>query len=117
VVKSRMKGWKTRTFTEEVALHHRPIGTAQQGLLKAKFKYGSKDYVLGNHPLWECSRVLYQMTKKPYVMGGASLGAGFISAWLRGLDRPVSNDFVIFQRHEQMQRLKRFFTRTAASVH
>jgi len=117
VVKSRMKGWKTRTFTEQAALHHRPIGTAQQGLLKAKFKYGSKDYVLGNHPLWECSRVLYQMTKKPYVMGGASLGAGFISAWLRGLDRPVSNDFVIFQRHEQMQRLKRFFTRTAASVH
>jgi glycosyltransferase involved in cell wall biosynthesis len=117
VVKSRMQGWKTRTFTEEVALHHRPIGTAQQGLLKAKFKYGSKDYVLGNHPLWECSRVLYQMTKKPYIMGGASLGAGFISAWLRRLDRPVNHDFVAFQRREQMQRLKRFLSRATAPVH
>ena len=50
VVSARMKGWKTRTFTETVSMHHRTMGTAQSGGLKAKFKYGAKDYSVGNHP-------------------------------------------------------------------
>jgi len=33
VITARMKGWKTRTFTEKVCLHHRETGTAQRGVL------------------------------------------------------------------------------------
>src|SRR5881628_1965657 len=29
VITARMKGWKTRTFTEKICLHHRKIGSAQ----------------------------------------------------------------------------------------
>ena len=47
VITSRMKGWKTRTFTEKVCLHHRSIGTAQRGALLARFKFGAQDYALG----------------------------------------------------------------------
>jgi glycosyltransferase involved in cell wall biosynthesis len=43
VVTARMKGWKTRTFTEKVSLHHREMGTAQHGVLVARFKNGAKD--------------------------------------------------------------------------
>ena len=50
VVSARMKGWKTRTFTDKVCIHHRAMNTAQQGALKAKFKLGAKDYSFGNHP-------------------------------------------------------------------
>jgi glycosyltransferase involved in cell wall biosynthesis len=105
VVTARMKGWKTRTFTDNVCLHLRAIGTAQHGSLIAKFRYGAKDYALGNHPIWELFRMLYQMTKKPLVIGGAILGAGYLWALIRRVERPVSRDFVVFTRTEQMRRL------------
>src|SRR3569833_84706 len=40
VIKSRMKGWKTRTWTEKVCIHHREIGTAQRSVFQSRFKYG-----------------------------------------------------------------------------
>ena len=30
VITARMKGWKTRTFTDKVCMHHRKMGTAQR---------------------------------------------------------------------------------------
>src|SRR5439155_12900101 len=33
VITARMQGWKTRTFTEKVCLHHRKIGSAERGAL------------------------------------------------------------------------------------
>jgi len=110
VITARMKGWKTRTFTDKICLHHRVMGTAQQGLLSARFKYGAKDYAFGNHPLWEMSRALYQMTKKPFILGGVAIGSGYLWAFLRRVERPVPEEVVAFCRREQMQRLKKFFT-------
>ena len=52
VLSARLHGWQTRTFTEKVCVHHRQMGTAMQGALKARFKMGVKDYTVGNHPLW-----------------------------------------------------------------
>jgi glycosyltransferase involved in cell wall biosynthesis len=111
VITARMKGWKTRTFTEKICLHHRKIGTAERGALEAKFRVGELDYALGGHPLWEIFRTVHQMSKKPYVLGGAMLLAGYVTASIRRTERPVSNDLVKFRRREQMIRLKRFLTR------
>lgn len=107
VVSARMKGWRTRTFTERVCLHRRPMGTAQQGILKARFGAGVKDYVFGSHPAWEFSRAVYQATKRPFVIGGVALALGYIWAILRRVKRPVSREFVAFTRREQMRRLRR----------
>jgi biofilm PGA synthesis N-glycosyltransferase PgaC len=109
VITARMRGWKTRTFIEKECIHHREIAKAQGGALQSKFKYGGKDYALGNHPGWELSRVAYQMTKKPYIAGGLALGAGYAWSALRRAERPVSAEFVAFHQDEQWQRLKRFF--------
>ena len=73
VITARMKGWKTRTFTEKTCLHHRSLGAAQYGLLATRFKQGVKDYSLGSHPVWELFRTFYQMTKKPFIIGGSLL--------------------------------------------
>jgi len=110
VLNARMKGWKTRTFTEKILLHHRKQGTAQHGPLRARFDTGMKDYVLGNHPVWEFARVIYQMTKSPFVVRGLAVGAGFTWAVLRGTGRPISRELTEFHRREQMQRLKQLFT-------
>jgi poly-beta-1,6-N-acetyl-D-glucosamine synthase len=109
VISARMKGWKTRTFKDKVCLHHREMGTAQRSAWQARFKFGAKDYAIGNHPLWELFRTAYQMTKKPVIVGGAALGAGYFWAMMRGVERPVSVELMQFHRQEQMQRLKRFF--------
>jgi len=110
VITARMKGWKTRTFTEKMCQHHRKMGTAQHSELRAWFRLGTKDYALGCHPLWESFRTLYQMTKKPFVLGGLLLLAGYVSAGVRRAERPVSRELVAFRRREQMQRLRKFLT-------
>lgn len=110
VLAARMKGWKTRTFTSKACLHHRQMGTAQHGVLMAKFKVGAKDYALGGHPLWEVCRTIYQMTKRPFLAGGLVLMAGYIWALVRRVEKPISRDMVTFRRGEEMRRLRKFLT-------
>jgi glycosyltransferase involved in cell wall biosynthesis len=109
-IMARMKGWKTRTFIDKVCQHHRGIGTAQHGRLVARFKYGVKDYALGGHPLWEFLRASYQMTKRPFFLGGLFLGAGYVWALFQHVERPVSRELVAFRRREQMSRLRKLLT-------
>ena len=73
----------------------------------AGFNNGRKDYLVGNHPIWEAFRTLYQMTKKPQVIGGLTLVAGYVWALLRRVERPVPHELIIFQRREQMLRLRK----------
>lgn len=115
VITARMKGWKTRTFTEKVVLHHREIGTAQHGTLRARFRTGAQDYALGSHVIWELSRTVYQLGKRPFVIGGLMLLAGYLWSLVRRVKRPVSPDLVQFRRREQMQRLKKYLTRNRVS--
>ena len=70
VTTARMKGWHTRSFPDRVFNHHRLMGTAGSNVYMSRYKYGKKDYFLGGHPLWEICRGLFQMTKKPYILGG-----------------------------------------------
>jgi poly-beta-1,6-N-acetyl-D-glucosamine synthase len=109
-IAARMKGWKTRTFTEKIYLHHRRMSTAEQGIIKARFKDGAKDYAVGSHPVWELFRAVYQMTKAPFIIGGLSLLLGYLSSLLRREQRPISEEMVGFHRREQMLRLKEFLT-------
>jgi len=109
VLSARMHGWQTRTFTEKVCMHHRVMGTALQGSLKAKFKMGVKDHFVGNHPLWEMFRTVYQMKHRPYVFGGLSMGLGYAWSMVRRQRVPLSPQLVVFVRREQMHRLRRLF--------
>jgi hypothetical protein len=115
VITARMKGWQTRTFAERAYTHHREMGTAQNSALTARFKSGALDYALGGHPLFELFRTAYQVTKKPYVTGGLMLLAGYVSAGVRRVERPVSRELVGFRRREQMQRLRNLVWRKTAA--
>lgn len=106
VTTARMKGWKTRTFTEKNCVHHRKIGTGNSSSLKAIFRYGQKNYFLGSHPLWHILRSFHQMTKKPYFVGGLLSLIGYFWGTLRRAERPISKELIEFYRKEQIQRLK-----------
>ena len=68
---ARMKGWQTRTFTERTCFHHRKMGTGSSSKARGLFKLGKEDYYLGGHPLWQAVRSVYQLTRKPYIVGGS----------------------------------------------
>jgi glycosyltransferase involved in cell wall biosynthesis len=106
VTTARMIGWKTRSFREKSFLHHRPLGTANRGVLGSNFDYGKKDYILGGSPLWQVFRGSYRMTKRPYVIGGVALLAGYLNGFLTRAERPVSAELMRFHRGEQMLKLK-----------
>ena len=103
---ARMIGWKTRSFREKSFYHHRVLGTAERGVLASSYAYGKKDYILGGHPLWELFRCAYRMTKRPYLVGGIALFAGYLAALLSRTERPVSDELMGFHRREQMVKLK-----------
>jgi glycosyltransferase involved in cell wall biosynthesis len=109
VTTARMKGWTTRSFREKVFYHHRSLGTGGNNRIGAIFDYGKKDYYLGGHPLWEFFRVLYRLSKKPFLLGGIALISGYLWAFASGMKRPVSDELMKFHRREQMQKLKALF--------
>jgi biofilm PGA synthesis N-glycosyltransferase PgaC len=106
VLTARMKRWETRTFPERVCVHHRSMGSARQGAVPAKFALGEKDYLLGRHPIWELFRACYQMTRRPVIVGGMALLAGYLWCLVRRVERSVPTEVVAFQRREQIERLK-----------
>jgi GT2 family glycosyltransferase len=111
VITARMKGWKTRTFTDKICLHHRELGTAQSGVISARFRSGAKDYAIGNHPAWELFRSAYQMTKRPFLLGGLALGTGYFWSLVLRKKRPVSPELIAFHQGEQLQRLRKILFR------
>jgi len=106
VTSARMKGWRTRSFSDKRFHHFRTLGTAGRGPLKALFSYGEKDYYLGGSPVWQLFRVTYRLAKKPYLTGGLALGLGYVWAAIRRVKRPVSDELMRFHRADQMRKLK-----------
>jgi hypothetical protein len=91
------------------------MNTAGQGVLKARFKLGAKDYSFGNHPLWELFRTFYQMRNRPLVLGGLALGAGYFWSMVCRADISVAREVVDFTHREQLQRLKKFAIRSRSA--
>jgi hypothetical protein len=110
VLGARMKGWRTQTFTEKTCFHHRLMGSAKEPRkMVLGFSAGQKDYRLGFHPVWELFRSVYQMTRKPYIVGGAAMFSGYSWAMLRRSEKSVGRELLQFQRQDQMRRLLKFF--------
>jgi glycosyltransferase involved in cell wall biosynthesis len=107
VTTARMKGWQTRTFIEKTCFHHRKMGTASRGPLMARFQHGQEDYYVGQHPLWQLLRGVFQMKSRPVVLGGLFLLLGYFWAMVRRVRRPISPELVSFRRAEQMARLRK----------
>jgi glycosyltransferase involved in cell wall biosynthesis len=112
VTTARMKGWKTRTFTDKVCLHHRPLGTGTHGKAMVYWHYGRKAYYVGGHPLWILMRSAFQMRHKPWIVCGVLFLAGAVWAWITRTPRAVSPELMAFHRGEQMARLKAKLGRT-----
>jgi glycosyltransferase involved in cell wall biosynthesis len=108
-VTARMKGWKTTTFPEKFCVHHREMGSANDHFVGATFKSGYGDYLVGVHPAWQIARSVYQMSRRPYLLGGTLLLTGYFWAMLKRAPRPISKELIQFRHKEQKQWLVDYF--------
>lgn len=108
-ISARMNGWETRSFPERVCVHHRKMNSAMNRGLALKFNWGQSDYRLGSHPVWQIFRCVYQLTNRPYVVGGVLMLAGYYWALLSRRPRSVPPELAKFRGNEQMARLKAMF--------
>jgi poly-beta-1,6-N-acetyl-D-glucosamine synthase len=106
VLSARAKGWETRTFLEKSFVHHRTQGGALHTGLRGRWYMGRKDYLLGNHPVWEICRSIYQMQHKPYVVGGFLVLAAYVWNSIRGVEKTIPPELMALRRSDQMKRLK-----------
>jgi glycosyltransferase involved in cell wall biosynthesis len=106
VLSARAKGWETRTFVEKTFDHHRTQGGALHSGLRERLHMGRKDYLLGNHPMWEIFRGVYQMKHKPYFVGGFLVLASYWWNLIRGVKRTIPDELMEIRRNDQMKRLK-----------
>jgi poly-beta-1,6-N-acetyl-D-glucosamine synthase len=106
VLSARAKGWETRTFEEKRFVHHRTQGSALHAGFRERLHVGRKDYLIGNHPLWEVFRSVYQMKYRPYVVGGLLILAAYMWNLARGVERTMPRDLMAIRRRDQLTRLR-----------
>jgi biofilm PGA synthesis N-glycosyltransferase PgaC len=106
VLSARAKGWETKTFVEKTFIHHRSQGGALHTGLRERIYMGRKDYLLGNHPVWELFRGFYQMLRRPYIIGGALVLASYFWNSLRGVEKTIPHELMALRQDEQLKRLK-----------
>lgn len=106
VLSARAKGWETRTFVEKKFIHHRSQSAALHAGLRERLHAGRKDYLLGNHPLWEIFRGVYQMTRKPYLIGGLLMLVSYFWNAVRGKERSIPGELMRLRRNDQLKRLR-----------
>ena len=106
VLTARTKGWETRTFTEKSFVHHRSQGGALHTGLRGRWYMGRKDYLLGNHPVWEFFRSFYQMQYRPYVIGGLLVLVSYFWHLVRRVERTMPRELIELRQSDQMNRLK-----------
>jgi glycosyltransferase involved in cell wall biosynthesis len=112
VTTARMRGWRTRTFPEKIFVHHRQMSSAMHSGLAVPFRGGRKDYILGNHPVWEFFRCIYQAARPPLLIGGGLRFAGFVWAMVCRTDRQMPVELIRFTRQEQWRRLGKLFKKS-----
>lgn len=89
---ARMRGFRTRTFEDLVATHHRPWASAD-GTLRGRARYGTAAYIARYPAYWVALRSLKVATSRPVVLSGLAFFYGYAKASLRRAPRVEDEEF------------------------
>jgi glycosyltransferase involved in cell wall biosynthesis len=89
---ARMDGYRTRTFTDLVAIHHRPWASAD-GTLRGRARYGAAAYILRYPTYWVALRSLKVATARPEGISGVAFFYGYARAAFRRTPRVENPGF------------------------
>lgn len=101
---ARMRGFTTRSFTDMVSVHHRPLGSAD-GALRGCARHGRCAYIAHYGPTWVAIRAFKVALDRPYGITGASFAYGYAQAALKRVERVPDSEFRRFTRRELRRRM------------
>jgi poly-beta-1,6-N-acetyl-D-glucosamine synthase len=111
---AQMKGWETRCFDEYKILHYRETGSRRRGVTGGKFLLGRFLFRYGYNFFYTILKGVYRIPEKPFLIGGLSLIAGYLYAFIKNEDMLFDKEMRRFLRKKQkkyfMDMLKRKFT-------
>lgn len=101
---ARMRGYRTRTFADLVAIHHRPWASAD-GTLRGRARYGAAAYIARYPAWWVALRSLKVATARPEGISGLAFLYGYARAALRRTPKVEDAEFRRAVRRELRGRL------------
>jgi glycosyltransferase involved in cell wall biosynthesis len=104
---ARMKGWQTKSFPTNVAIHHRPVGTrGGKNIIKVRFRQGLAEYSIGYNIFFVLAKSFRLcFIESPLIIGGLARICGFFSGYFNNYNREAQNDVIRYMRKEQLFRL------------
>ena len=112
---ARMRGYRTRSFEDVAARHHRPWGSAD-GRLRGSARHGECAYIVRYSLPWVLLRTVKTFRARPYVLSGLWFLSGYLLAWARRCPKLEDDDFRRFVRRELHSRLLPPRLRTVAAT-
>ncbi len=101
---ARMRGYRTESFPELTAIHHRPLASAD-GALRGHARHGECAYIAHHDPLWVALRALKVAGRRPIGLSGAAFGFGYVRAAVQRVERVPDADYRRFAREELRRRM------------
>jgi poly-beta-1,6-N-acetyl-D-glucosamine synthase len=89
---ARMRGFRTRSFEDLIATHHRPWASAD-GTLRGRARYGASAYIARAPAYWVAMRSLKVATARPEGLSGIAFLYGYARAALRRTPKVEDPDF------------------------
>ena len=89
---ARLRGFRTRTFEDLVAIHHRPWACAD-GTLRGRARYGAAAYIVHFPAYWVALRSLKVATARPEGISGLAFFYGYARAAFRRTPRVEDREF------------------------
>lgn len=115
-VMARMRGWLVRNVPHTDAYEQRRTGTAQNGVLKARYKDGIRFHSLGYGTTFYLCRCVYRIVDRPLVIGSLLSLLGFMSAKLRSYPVCLPPLAVSYLRSEQRRKLRQMLRQLIPGV-
>ncbi len=103
-VKANRLGWWTRTLGALPVVQHRRTG-AVDGTWRNWFKNGRANYVTGYHPLFMVLKCTRRALRRPILVAGLGLFAGYVSGLFSSQTRLRDRETVRYLRRQQLRRL------------
>jgi len=112
---ARMRGFATRSFTDIVSIHHRPIGSAD-GTLRGHARHGECAYIAHYTTAWVALRALKVGRRHPAVLSGIAFFYGFVRAAARRVERVPDEEYRRFTHKELRRRMRAALRRRHAGA-
>jgi biofilm PGA synthesis N-glycosyltransferase PgaC len=115
----RMRGWIACSW-DDIDLrfvHLRPMGSTQQNILVGRMRHGYGQYFMGSGVLWMLATVVYRISERPYVIGGAFIFWGWLKSWIKCMPRYEEPGFRKLLRRYQWRALLVGKRRAISEIH